>query len=564
MLVGTISAGALMAVRVQTRAGAAATDFAVARLCARAGLEASMCKIKTDPSWRTDLGNGAWYSNVALGQGAFSVSAADPVSGDITIASNHPVVLTATGTRGSASYTLQVQVQVNLAAVSCVEVSACSGGDTVLTAATLTSDQTATANGRFTPDSNSVINAKVETYGGLAGTGTYNKTTQVLSQPRILPDPVHVFDTYKANGTAIPFASLYQSSATQLVANPSFETNTSGWYVLNPSSGSVLISQDGTQHQDGSSALQISHRATTGDVPATDLPLRSIRNGDIYALSMPVYGQGSGTVAATLVIQSDSGTQSFSTPAVALRTSSPNWVTPSGNVTVSWSGNLLKATLTLTCTNATATLDIDKVSMTDTTFSSGAYVMDRVLLSPTSNPYGTPNAQGIYILNCGGQSVTIGPCRIVGTLVLLSAGSGTTIQGPITWEPAIAGYPALLADQAIAISFNSTAALSESTLGVNFNPAGTPYPYSGGSANTTVTDAFPSIINGLVYCGGNLTIASAAKFRGSVITAGQLNLNATSTTLSYGNDAFVSPPPGFTTSLPALYPVPGSWQRVTH
>ena len=565
MLVGTISAGALMAVRVQLRTGSAGTDFSVARLCARAGIEAAMGKIKTDPYWRTHLGNGAWYSNVALGQGAFSVSAADPVSGDITIASNHPVVLTATGTKGAASYTLQVQVQVNLAAVSCVEVSACSGGDTILTGSTLTSDQTVTANGRFTANSGSVINAKVETYGGITGTGTYNKTTQVISQPRILPDPVHVFDTYKTNGTAIPFASLYQSNTTQIVPNPSFETNVSGWYVYAPSSGSVTITQNSNQEQDGSYSLLVSSRATTGDVPAVDLPLKYMRNGDIYAIRMPVFLSGTGNVAATLVLQSDTGTQSFSTPSVALLNSGGNaWVIPTGNVTASWTGNLTKATLTLTCTKPTGNLYVDKISVTDTGLPLAAYVMDRILLSPSSNPYGAVNAQGIYILDCAGVPVTIGPCRIVGTLVLLRAGSGTTIQGPINWEPAISGYPALLADQPIAISFDSGVALSESTLGVNFNPSGTPYPYSGGSANTTVADAFPSIINGVIYCGGDLTVATAAKFRGSVITAGKLNLNATSTTLTYGNDAFVSPPPGFITALPALYPVPGSWQRVTH
>src|SRR5436305_7598830 len=93
MLVGAIGLGALVAARAQVRNGSAAADFAIARLIARSGLDLAMFRVRTDPNWRTTLGNGTWYNNVTLGQGAFSVSASDPITGDITVASNHPVVL---------------------------------------------------------------------------------------------------------------------------------------------------------------------------------------------------------------------------------------------------------------------------------------------------------------------------------------------------------------------------------------------------------------------------------------------------------------------------------------
>src|SRR5689334_17654426 len=84
MLVGTVSLGALLAARAQVRNGSAATDFAAARLCARAGMEVALFKIRTDPTWRSDLGNGTWFNKVQLGQGAYTVAASDPVTGDVT------------------------------------------------------------------------------------------------------------------------------------------------------------------------------------------------------------------------------------------------------------------------------------------------------------------------------------------------------------------------------------------------------------------------------------------------------------------------------------------------
>jgi hypothetical protein len=433
----------------------------------------------------------------------------------------------------------------------------------------LTSTQTLSANGNIQISGDSSVNASVQAVGSISTNNAYVTSRRTLTQPLTLPDSVHVFDYYNANGTTIPLSSLYQSNATQLVSNPSFESNTLGWYVYSPSSGSVKLSLDTSVHQDGTHSLLISGRASTGDVPAIDLPLLSIRNGDTYAVKLPTYGSallGLGSVSATIILQTSNGTQSFSTSSVSFPLLGSGWVVPQGNLTLSWTGTLSKATLTINCTTAGGNLDIDEVSLTDTSLPSSAYVMDRVLLSPTSNPYGATNASGIYIVNCNNQTVTIGSCRIVGTLVLLGAGSGTTIQGPITWEPAVAGYPALLSDSSISISFSGSAALGEVTYGINFNPSQTPYPFVGGSANATASDAFPSIINGLIYCGGNLLLPTGTSpaFNGSIVTAGNLALSPTAVNLTYGNGSYVNAPPGFAASQPALYFVPGTCMRVTH
>jgi hypothetical protein len=267
-----------------------------------------------------------------------------------------------------------------------------------------------------------------------------------------------------------------------------------------------------------------------------------------------------GTFAMTLVLQTSTGTVSYSTPALTFPTSG-NWINPQGNVVPTWTGTLVKATLTITTTNSTSDIYIDQASVKDTSLPVSEYLMDRVVLSPSSNPYGATNAQGIYVLDCNNQQVMIGPCRIVGTLLVKNYNT-LTIQGPIEWEPAVAGYPALLTDKDVSIGFDKSVALSEATYGVNFNPAGTPYPYSGGTANANATDAFPSVINGLVYAGGKINFSTNPSIKGCVIAVSDVNVAATALTLSFDSSAYVNPPPGFTSNLPTVTATPGSWQRV--
>src|SRR5436305_1455951 len=94
LIVATIGLASLQLLRVQGRAASDSNDFMEARLYARAALEIGMLKVRNDPNWRTNLGNGAWVTNQAIGNGAFSLSAVDPINNDVTSANNHPVVLT--------------------------------------------------------------------------------------------------------------------------------------------------------------------------------------------------------------------------------------------------------------------------------------------------------------------------------------------------------------------------------------------------------------------------------------------------------------------------------------
>lgn len=183
--------------------------------------------------------------------------------------------------------------------------------------------------------------------------------------------------------------------------------------------------------------------------------------------------------------------------------------------------------------------------------------IQKVVLSPASNPYGPTNANGVYVIDCQGQSLVITNCRIAGTLVLLNPGLSTAVSGSVRWFPAVSNYPCLLVNGSISLQMSSSN-LSESTLSTNFNPPGTPYGYPAGSTDTDTSDSYPSSISGLVYASGNVSTSNAPTV-GVLIVKGTLTVGGT-LTLAYDNNPYNSPPPGFYTVT--MTPSQGSWRRV--
>ena len=177
------------------------------------------------------------------------------------------------------------------------------------------------------------------------------------------------------------------------------------------------------------------------------------------------------------------------------------------------------------------------------------------LLSPSSNPYGLTDPQGIYVLDCLGQDYTILRTRIVGTLVLLNAGASTRIQPEVNLEPAVANFPSLLVEGNLQVETGASS-LSESALGINFNPPGTPYQ---GTANGSMTDSYPAVITGLVYVSGDITTNIDAAFEG-VVVGGASFTGTANVTLNYNAEFFNNPPPGFRSGTQMRVSA-GSWRR---
>ncbi len=583
LMVAAIALASLNLDRVQGQAASDGNDFIEARSYARAGIEIGMLMIRNDPYWRTDLGNSPWVTNKAIGAGTFSLSAINPVSGDVTVGNNDPVILTSTGKKGRAQYLKSVRLEVGPSYASPFAVTMCSGQTTQVQQATLNCNQTVASDGNFQAGgSPTYVNANVEAIGQIQG-ATYTGTQTVVTTGRTMPDPVNAFNYYLANGTTINATSLPQwNQNTQLLTNEQFQTvvngnptgTLAGWYAVGTHTQIQL------QNQNGSYWCQVKNRQLVTDSVAQDLNaanLALLKSTNSLNVQMQVLGTNTGTAAIALTVTNNNNvTTTFTGPAASITPNAQNqynWTNVQATLAPNWTGTLTKATISLVVSPANANYNIDQVQMNDVTYPNNAYVMDRILLSPNSNPFGgSTNAQGIYIINCSGQTVAIGNSRIVGTLIFTNAGNNSIIQGPVVWEPAVANFPALM------VSGNNTLTIatpsgsfSEANLGLNFNPSGTPYPYQSGTSNSTLTDSYPSQISGMVYSAGNLKFYNSPTINGVVIAASQIqvtnppgNVGTTTMNLNYNNIYLNNPPPGFTSGTVTMKEVPGTWQRVVH
>lgn len=160
----------------------------------------------------------------------------------------------------------------------------------------------------------------------------------------------------------------------------------------------------------------------------------------------------------------------------------------------------------------------------------GTRSLTRTLLSPTANPFGNPDPLGRYVIDCANSNINIADLRVVGTLILLNPGSGSSISGSVNFEPANPGQPVLLVDKDFTINLSSSS-LSENPLlstKYNYNPTGTPYPYLTGAADADQADTYPSQINGLIFIRGDLTIQGTSRL-GQVIVSGRTSISGTLT-----------------------------------
>ncbi len=184
------------------------------------------------------------------------------------------------------------------------------------------------------------------------------------------------------------------------------------------------------------------------------------------------------------------------------------------------------------------------------------------LFSPARNPYGRTNPEGIYVVDCLGETLIVEQSRIVGTLVLLNPGAGSGITSSALLEPVAANRPVLMVDGdfTLSTSTGNVETLSEATSGINLNPADTPY---NGDDDSDIADVLPSKLVGLVYIGGTTTFTGYTTVDGCLVTGALYVNNSVRLRLNYDDQCFRNPPPGFAAGDP-MEVIPGTWQRVAN
>jgi hypothetical protein len=161
--------------------------------------------------------------------------------------------------------------------------------------------------------------------------------------------------------------------------------------------------------------------------------------------------------------------------------------------------------------------------------------LERVVLSSGSNPFGSTNASGIYAVRCGGQDLTIRNLRVLGTLILIEPGAGTTITGRVFFEQRATNQPVLLVDGSITIQTESND-LSEATITTNLNPTGSPFRTV---TDADTTDFYPSVFEGIVYVRGNVASSASTTIEGSLIAGGTVTVTGPMSVRPFAPDALV-------------------------
>jgi hypothetical protein len=174
--------------------------------------------------------------------------------------------------------------------------------------------------------------------------------------------------------------------------------------------------------------------------------------------------------------------------------------------------------------------------------------LQEILLSPSTNPFGTTNPYGLYMINCGGNQITIRDCRIVGTLILINPSSDSLIKDGINMQPARADYPALIIEGDMNILPSKD--LNEADSNIDFS-------LPGESGIGSITNTYPSLIQGAIYCNGNLILDQTCDIFGTVIATGAVEMRSESQ-ISVNEALWNNPPKQFNETY--LEPISNTWQ----
>lgn len=144
-------------------------------------------------------------------------------------------------------------------------------------------------------------------------------------------------------------------------------------------------------------------------------------------------------------------------------------------------------------------------------------------LSEGVNPWGRPSTGGVYVIDCRGGGARIRNARIRSTIIFLNADRGVRIEGSVSIESARDSLPAIVVDGPCDMNIERED-LSESSVGVNFNPTGSPFD---GRSDNDRRDVYGSVINGTVWIRGDLRVRGGGlTCDGAILVDGDVSLES--------------------------------------
>jgi len=183
---------------------------------------------------------------------------------------------------------------------------------------------------------------------------------------------------------------------------------------------------------------------------------------------------------------------------------------------------------------------------------------DKQVLTPTYNPWGATNPNGVYFIDTDNHDLTIKNTRFQGTLIIRLGTKKLTLDNAVFIQNYRSDYPVLIVEGDMEMKHESfSESLSEAAESTNYNPPGAPYQ---GQSDSDMTDEYPNEVQGLVHVTGFLKLSDTARVKGSIICEDSVEC-AKKNTIIHNPSLYASPPEGYT-YVAGMKISPGSYKQV--
>ncbi len=553
LIVACLGVASLQAVRVQRRINEEISQLANAKKLAQSGIEFAQQRILTDTNWRTFFTNGVPVSRNTTG-GSFSVTLTDPDDGSIANQSTDPIIVTSVGTFGSSTQKLTAYLEPQTQLFAAARSALFAPTEVQFNGCTITSNAWAYSDLLMNVVSNSTINMNCM---AASRSGSSSAFTQRFIQggtwPMDKPDMVPTSSTYVgkfySDNAVIITASDLPTGGTELIKNGGFETDATNWTGMN-----CTVSRVTSQKRFGLASCLVSGQGFLS-TPVQNIT-EQMTKGHNYTVAFWIRTTEDQRISPVLAFHGSGSSFPVlkSGPSVAVLTGV--WTQISWTADATWSGTLTKAEFYIS-SEKMSDYNFDAVSILDADRVAGTRYIEHVLLGNGNNPFGgkVVSPGGMYTISVPGEKLLIRDSRINATLVVTDS-SKVEIGNAVSWEPAGRNYPSLIANASID-DLTSIASLSEGTIGVNLNPASSPYL---GSSNTNASDTYPSVIRGPMVSTINILLNGASALSGPVMSSQKITVTSANLNINFPSDMILNPPPGFFADPPKMRLITSSVQ----
>ena len=558
LIIACLGLASLQSARVQRRLNLGSNDLTNARILAKAGIEFGQRQTQSSSSWRSSVAASSTTTQSVNG-GNFTVSLTDPSDGVLGNSNLDPVLVTSTGTYGSARTKLSALLEPQKQIFPSCRAALFANRNIEITDGKIASNHWALCGNQMNVFGSGVSNIDLNCFavGGFSGSGfsqrKVSNSVWPIESPNLNPTASDfVAKYYLDNGVLLQAIDL-PTGGTELMKNPGVEVDLSNWNV---GIGCQLTRNTGRKYS-GVASCMVSSRLLPSASPFFNV-LEHIREGRTYTFSFAVLSNEDQDFNGTLSIESTGGLPKLFDATTSKVTAYANvWTIVSSSFTPDWIGALTKAELRFkgsTLNNYWA----DSVSLTNPEWQVGKRYIDANILSNTRNPYGarTLSPLGIYVIDTPGEQLIIRDSRIRCTLVVKNALS-VQIERSMLWDPVGINFPALISMTKI-IDVTNSNDLKEKDIGIDFNPPGDAY---NGTADTDGSDSYAEGLVGAVVSLGDIELKGDVNYSGPIYSGNDVKIQTQNLKINYDSNAIQNPPPGFYPSNPKMEYVSGSIQQ---